>query len=70
MQRVWEGTFLSRPAIIKQRFSKKYRHPQLDVKLTAARLKSVRWQGRHLQTLHFTPADGAGHAGMQCPKRG
>ncbi|PRW58873.1 EKC KEOPS complex subunit bud32-like isoform X1 [Chlorella sorokiniana] len=38
--RVWEGTFLSRPAIIKQRFSKKYRHPQLDGKLTASRLKS------------------------------
>ena len=46
-QRVWEGSFLSRPAIIKQRFSKKYRHPQLDLKLTATRLKSVRWgQGR------------------------
>ena len=41
LQRVWEGTFLGRPAIVKQRFSKQYRHPQLDAKLTAARLKSV-----------------------------
>lgn len=41
-QRVWEGTFLGRPAIVKQRFSKKYRHPALDAKLTVARLKMVR----------------------------
>ncbi|KAL4445801.1 hypothetical protein ABPG77_009000 [Micractinium sp. CCAP 211/92] len=37
--RVWEGRFLGRPAIVKQRFNKKYRHPQLDAKLTVSRLK-------------------------------
>ncbi|KAL4425794.1 hypothetical protein ABPG75_009810 [Micractinium tetrahymenae] len=37
--RVWEGQFLGRAAIVKQRFSKKYRHPQLDAKLTVSRLK-------------------------------
>ncbi|PSC76037.1 TP53-regulating kinase isoform B [Micractinium conductrix] len=37
--RVWEGSFLGRSAIVKQRFSKKYRHPQLDAKLTVSRLK-------------------------------
>lgn len=37
--RVWEGVFLGRPVIVKQRFKKKYRHPQLDVKLTQQRLK-------------------------------
>lgn len=41
MQRVWEGRFLGRPTIVKQRFSKKYRHPQLDVKLTVSRLKQA-----------------------------
>ena len=42
LQRVWEGSFLGRSAIVKQRFSKKYRHPQLDAKLTVSRLKGVR----------------------------
>ncbi len=42
LQRVWEGVFLGRPAVIKQRFSKKYRHPTLDAKLTVQRLKGVR----------------------------
>ncbi|GAB4817061.1 hypothetical protein N2152v2_004107 [Parachlorella kessleri] len=37
--RVWEGVFLGRPTMVKQRFSKKYRHPSLDAKLTAQRLK-------------------------------
>lgn len=40
-QRVWEAEFLGRPAIVKQRFSKQYRHPALDAKLTMARLKQV-----------------------------
>jgi len=39
MQRVYEGLFLGRPAIIKQRFSKKYRHATLDSKLTQLRFK-------------------------------
>jgi len=33
--------FLGRPAIIKQRFSKKYRHATLDSKLTQLRFKQV-----------------------------
>ena len=40
-QRVWEGTYLDVPAVIKQRFSKKYRHASLDTKLTQSRLKQV-----------------------------
>ena len=40
-QRVWEGTYLDVPAVIKQRFSKKYRHASLDTKLTQFRLKQV-----------------------------
>lgn len=57
--RVWEGTFLARPAIVKQRFSKKYRHPQLDAKLTVSRLKQevrgmmrARKQGVHTPVLY------------------
>ena len=41
MQRVWEGRYLDVPAIIKQRFSKKYRHAILDKKITQSRLKQV-----------------------------
>jgi len=41
LQRVWEGSYLDLPAIIKQRFSKKYRHPSLDKKITHSRLKQV-----------------------------
>lgn len=40
-QRVWEGCFLERSAIVKQRFNKKYRHPLLDAKLTVSRLKQA-----------------------------
>lgn len=36
--RVYESTFLGKRAIVKERFSKKYRHPILDVKLTQKRL--------------------------------
>jgi TP53 regulating kinase and related kinases len=39
LQRVWSGTFLSRPTIIKQRFKKTYRHPILDDRLTSQRLR-------------------------------
>ena len=52
MQRVFETQFLGRPAIIKQRFSKQYRHPTLDAKLTTSRLKQV-CKERHLL---LTPA--------------
>jgi tRNA A-37 threonylcarbamoyl transferase component Bud32 len=41
VQRVYEGMFLGRSAIIKQRFSKKYRHATLDTKLTQLRFKQV-----------------------------
>lgn len=37
--KLYTGTFLGRPALVKERFSKKYRHPELDVQLTRDRLK-------------------------------
>ncbi|CAD7696580.1 unnamed protein product [Ostreobium quekettii] len=37
--RVWEAPFLERPAIVKQRFSKKYRAAELDERLTLSRIK-------------------------------
>jgi len=40
-QRIWEGVYLGRPAILKQRFSKRYRHPALDTRLTQSRLRQV-----------------------------
>lgn len=36
--RVWEGSFLGKFVVVKQRFSKQYRHPVLDSKLTVGRL--------------------------------
>ena len=38
---MWEGSYLDVPAVIKQRFSKKYRHAVLDKKITQSRLKQV-----------------------------
>ncbi|XP_011621659.1 EKC/KEOPS complex subunit bud32 isoform X1 [Amborella trichopoda] len=38
--RVFESTFMGRRSIIKERFSKKYRHPTLDSKLTLKRLNA------------------------------
>lgn len=38
--RVFESTFIGRRCIIKERFSKKYRHPSLDFKLTLKRLNA------------------------------
>jgi hypothetical protein len=38
--KVWSTTFLQRDTIIKQRFSKQYRHPALDATLTMQRLKA------------------------------
>ncbi|CAH1268872.1 TP53RK [Branchiostoma lanceolatum] len=35
--RLYRGTFLGRPTVLKERFSKKYRHPRLDEKLTTKR---------------------------------
>ncbi|KAL5977501.1 hypothetical protein ACLOJK_021848 [Asimina triloba] len=39
--RVFESSFLGRRSIVKERFSKKYRHPLLDSKLTLKRLNAV-----------------------------
>jgi len=38
--RVFESTFAGRRSIVKERFSKKYRHPILDAKLTLKRLNA------------------------------
>ncbi|OVA05417.1 Protein kinase domain [Macleaya cordata] len=38
--RVFESDFVGRKAIVKERFSKKYRHPSLDSKLTLKRLNA------------------------------
>ncbi|XP_044484041.1 EKC/KEOPS complex subunit TP53RK [Mangifera indica] len=38
--RVFESTFVGRRSIVKERFSKKYRHPSLDSKLTLRRLNA------------------------------
>ncbi|KAJ7977360.1 EKC/KEOPS complex subunit bud32 [Quillaja saponaria] len=38
--RVFESTFVGRKSIVKERFSKKYRHPTLDSKLTLKRLNA------------------------------
>ena len=44
-QRIYEASFLQRPAIVKERFKKEYRHPSLDEKLTKDRLSLVRSDG-------------------------
>lgn len=41
VQRVYESNFVGRKSIVKERFSKKYRHPILDSKLTLKRLNAV-----------------------------
>ncbi|GJT48103.1 TP53-regulating kinase-like protein [Tanacetum coccineum] len=38
--RVFESTFAGRKCVVKERFSKKYRHPTLDAKLTLKRLNA------------------------------
>ncbi|CAI0434031.1 unnamed protein product [Linum tenue] len=38
--RVFESNFVGRRAVVKERFSKKYRHPTLDAKLTLKRLNA------------------------------
>lgn len=40
-QRIFESDFVGRRSIVKERFSKKYRHPTLDSKLTLKRLNAV-----------------------------
>lgn len=41
LQRVFESTFVGRRCVVKERFSKKYRHPSLDSKITLKRLNAV-----------------------------
>lgn len=38
--RIFKGTYLGKPTIAKERFVKKYRHPDLDSQLTQERIKS------------------------------
>lgn len=38
--KLYIGTYLGRPTILKERFPKKYRHPQLDQHLTKERIKA------------------------------
>ena len=38
--RIYRGDFHGKPCIVKERFSKKYRHPQLDHEICKERLKS------------------------------
>jgi hypothetical protein len=40
--RVYRLTYLQRPTIVKERFNKKYRHPELDAKMTKERVGWVR----------------------------
>jgi len=37
--KIYTGSFLGQKSIVKERFSKKYRHPQLDDRITKERLK-------------------------------
>jgi TP53 regulating kinase-like protein len=38
--KIYKTNFYGRPCIVKERFSKSYRHPSLDKSLTAHRVKS------------------------------
>lgn len=38
--RIYKGVYLGKPTIAKERFVKKYRHPDLDAQLTKERIKS------------------------------
>lgn len=40
-KRVYKCLWFGKPTIVKERFSKKYRHPLLDEKLTIRRLHAV-----------------------------
>lgn len=37
--KIYSGTFHGKPCILKERFPKKYRHPDLDREITTSRLK-------------------------------
>ena len=38
--KIYKGTYESKPAIVKERFKKSYRHPDLDKSLTRKRIKN------------------------------
>lgn len=38
--RLYKGTYLGKSVIVKERFEKKYRHPDLDERLTKERIKA------------------------------
>lgn len=38
--RIYKGTYLGKLTLIKERFKKKYRHPDLDMRLTKDRIKA------------------------------
>ena len=38
--RIYKGVFLGQQCVVKERFSKKYRHPDLDARLTKERIKA------------------------------
>lgn len=38
--KIYTGNFHGRPCVVKERFSKKYRHPDLDREITIQRIKS------------------------------
>jgi len=48
LQRVFASTFVGRKCVIKEHFSKKYRHPLLDSKLTLKRLNAVSLSNQHV----------------------
>ena len=49
-QRIFIGTLLGRPCLIKERFVKQYRHADLDAKLTARRIHQVPIPGTDVVT--------------------
>ena len=40
-QRLYVGTLYGKPCMVKERFAKQYRHPELDAKLTHRRILQV-----------------------------
>jgi TP53 regulating kinase-like protein len=58
--KLYEGNYLGRPTIVKERFKKSYRHVDLDNLLTKERMKSearallrCKFAGIHLFSLEF-----------------
>lgn len=78
-QRLLVSTFLGRPCIIKERFAKKYRHPDLDKRLTQQRIVQVGWDCPRILNIsppsapHPRPprplAGGSGHGALPRGRR-